>query len=546
MIKKSIKKSPKKVYSPDFSKKKTVNIPLGMATTEYNEPNMPPLAFNPFVNIVGQTLLDQNDFGKGFNFSQSYSESLNNPNTPNDINTALELVKLNVPIVGDLVVNSLQEGISANTNKNRLRYGLPGNASQGPTKKALGGNNWFAPMVAPQFSLYGQFGQDTNQGMLQVPQYENKSKEYNLNIDATKYSMISPIVSSALQGISGLSKSAPNKQNFNFYNQRASQNSINTDLYSTKQDLYGNQYFDRGGELKSLQSQYDSRNKSIAALQMLGDEDNDIVEALSYSNSLLSPKINKLQEAKTLEEIADYQQKLEEQSKLISQQSNQQAFYNYTPYRDTEDTQMFIDDDGEYNSSYVPSPNIGFNKNVNVGDNAKYAYKYFQQKGVAPHIAAGIVGNFTQESNVNPNITNSLGAFGAGQWLGPRKKALFNFAKNTGRKPNSLDTQLDFTLYELQTTEANANKALSKAKTPEEAAYIFRKKYERSGEHEANDKRRINTAQSLYYNKFKQGGTMTRYNYGGMIQQLQQYQKGGSKQNPPRLKQPKNKTSKFI
>ena len=417
MIKKSIKKSPKKVYSPDFSKKKTVNIPLGMATTEYNEPNMPPLAFNPFVNIVGQTLLDQNDFGKGFNFSQSYSESLNNPNTPNDINTALELVKLNVPIVGDLVVNSLQKGISANTNKNRLRYGLPGNASQGPTKKALGGNNWFAPMVAPQFSLYGQFGQDTNQGMLQVPQFDNISKERNINIDATKYSMISPIVSSALESISGLSRSAPNKQNFNFYNQRASQNSINTDLYSTKQDLYGNQYFDKGGELKSLQSQYDSRNKSIAALQLLGDEDNDIVEALSYSNSLLTPKINKLQEAKTLEEIADYQQQLEEQSKLISQQSNQQAFYNYTPYRDTEDTQMFIDD-GEYNSSYVPSPNIGFRatplpsnkEQMSIIKNTALKYN------VPPEILAGVYGAETAYGRHN-TMVSSAGAQGPFQFM---------------------------------------------------------------------------------------------------------------------------------
>ena len=143
--------------------------------------------------------------------------------------------------------------------------------------------------------------------------------------------------------------------------------------------------------------------------------------------------------------------------------------------------------------------------NIKPSENKNFAFNYLQQKGLAPHQAAGIVGNFAQESNVNPNITNSIGAFGAGQWLGARKKALFDFAKRNGQDPANLQTQLDFTMHELNTTEKGAFNTLKGTKTSAEAAQVFRKKYERPGEHEANDNRRIQEARKLH--PFQKGGT---------------------------------------
>lgn len=153
--------------------------------------------------------------------------------------------------------------------------------------------------------------------------------------------------------------------------------------------------------------------------------------------------------------------------------------------------------DFEITENYEPAK-------TNTSENQSFAFNYLQQKGLQPHQAAGVVGNFTQESNMNPGITNSIGAFGAGQWLGSRKKALFQYAKTTGKDPYHLQTQLDFTLHELSTTEKKAGNALGNTKTSAEAARVFRKMYERPGEAEANDKRRIQEAKKLY--PYQEGG----------------------------------------
>ena len=147
---------------------------------------------------------------------------------------------------------------------------------------------------------------------------------------------------------------------------------------------------------------------------------------------------------------------------------------------------------------------------TNTTENQSFAFNYLQQQSLQPHQAAGIVGNFTQESNMNPGITNSIGAFGAGQWLGPRKKALIEFAKSKGQDPANLQTQLDFTLHELQTTEKRAGNALAKTQTTAEAAKVFRKMYERPGEKEANDKRRIQEAKKLH--PYQDGGILKKSN----------------------------------
>lgn len=110
------------------------------------------------------------------------------------------------------------------------------------------------------------------------------------------------------------------------------------------------------------------------------------------------------------------------------------------------------------------------------------------QRGFPAHVAQGIVGNIAVESGFNPGINEiaplvpgSRGGFGLFQHTGPRRRALEAFASQTGRPLADIDTQLDFVVQELGTTEKAAADALKGAKTTEEAARIFSEKFLRPG-----------------------------------------------------------------
>jgi hypothetical protein len=96
--------------------------------------------------------------------------------------------------------------------------------------------------------------------------------------------------------------------------------------------------------------------------------------------------------------------------------------------------------------------------------------KFFADKGYSPAQAAGIGGNFKQESGYNPAAVNSPeGGIGLGQWNGSRKAAL---VQRFGPNP-TLDQQLQFTADELAGPEASADKALRAAQDPVAAAQAF-------------------------------------------------------------------------
>lgn len=110
-------------------------------------------------------------------------------------------------------------------------------------------------------------------------------------------------------------------------------------------------------------------------------------------------------------------------------------------------------------------------------------------RGIPAHIAYGIAGNMQIESDgfqtdVNeyaPLVPGSRGGYGLNQWTGPRRRQYEAFAADRGVNPSDLDTQLDFTLWELQNTEAPAWMALRQASTPGEAAQIYSEKFLRPG-----------------------------------------------------------------
>lgn len=115
-------------------------------------------------------------------------------------------------------------------------------------------------------------------------------------------------------------------------------------------------------------------------------------------------------------------------------------------------------------------------------ERAKYAYQYLIDHGYTPAQAAGIVGNLQVESGpnldqlLNPN-DKGMPSYGIAQWRGSRAES---FRGAYGVYPNeaTIDQQLEFMVHELDTTHASANKAILSSTTPEQAAYVFDRKFE--------------------------------------------------------------------
>jgi hypothetical protein len=126
-----------------------------------------------------------------------------------------------------------------------------------------------------------------------------------------------------------------------------------------------------------------------------------------------------------------------------------------------------------------------------------------RQKNFTNAQIAGILGNFSQESSLNPRINEGgkvgaplgVGGFGLAQWTGGRQNALVNFAKQRKMDPGDPALQADFLIYELEGPEKRAAESLRQAKSPEQAALVFRRDYERAGI--PKDERRMQAARGF-------------------------------------------------
>jgi hypothetical protein len=159
---------------------------------------------------------------------------------------------------------------------------------------------------------------------------------------------------------------------------------------------------------------------------------------------------------------------------------------------DTEDTSLTAD---AAVASYFES--IGFNNTDST--NLSEVYTYFTSKGLTAAQAAGVVGNFTQESKANPSDGLPNGpSIGIAQWNEPgRWDTLKAFAANQGRNPLDLSLQLDFVWHELNTSYSTALKDLKATTNATDAATEFSNEYEMDGDgpHPTN---RINYANGAY------------------------------------------------
>lgn len=106
-------------------------------------------------------------------------------------------------------------------------------------------------------------------------------------------------------------------------------------------------------------------------------------------------------------------------------------------------------------------------------------------RGVPQSAAIGMAGNIAVESRFDPGINEiapvvpgSRGGFGLIQWTGPRRRQLEAFA---GGNVADLDTQLDFLVHELNTSERSARDQIYSAQDPETAARLVSEKFLRPG-----------------------------------------------------------------
>ena len=158
-------------------------------------------------------------------------------------------------------------------------------------------------------------------------------------------------------------------------------------------------------------------------------------------------------------------------------------------------------------------------------ERAQYIMRYLIDKGgLTPVQAAGIVGNWIQESSLDTSLVNKIGATGIGQWLDDRRNNLMNFAAKRGKDWRDLDTQLDFALWEMKdggqffNTNGVRDKFYS-TNSASEAAVYFRKGYERPGEHEANDPNRTSKAETALDEYYKSSSKTGKYDISKSTQE---------------------------
>ncbi len=118
--------------------------------------------------------------------------------------------------------------------------------------------------------------------------------------------------------------------------------------------------------------------------------------------------------------------------------------------------------------------------------NQKTAYDFFVLKGLTNFQASGIVGNLIQESGVDPAISQSGGGPGRGiaqwsagdRWDTAKGDNVVAFATMQNESPTSLNLQLEFIWYELQTFSDYGFAKLKAASNVSDASIAFEDDYE--------------------------------------------------------------------
>lgn len=159
-------------------------------------------------------------------------------------------------------------------------------------------------------------------------------------------------------------------------------------------------------------------------------------------------------------------------------------------------------------AKYVPQESSTSNSEIpanrqNIG---QLMYdRYIQKHHYTPSQASAMVGNAGQESSFNTEVISKDGhnSYGLFQFTGPRRQAYLKFAKENHMDPNDWRAQVDFSDYELHTTESRAWREMNRNPnaSPEDMALTVSTYYERPKAKYANNARRQKIAREVYDGK---------------------------------------------
>ena len=164
----------------------------------------------------------------------------------------------------------------------------------------------------------------------------------------------------------------------------------------------------------------------------------------------------------------------------------------------------------------VSQPAADINLKLDGNTNIEKAFNFFISPiggNFTPEQACGMIGNFCVESGANSNggDINPLArsgfqdenSFGIAQW-NPAKaacerfKQLVNYSARIGLNYNTIEAQLRFVKFELETQAFLGLGQLRRAETVREATIVFQDKYERPNKDLAHTNQRIAFAQETF------------------------------------------------
>lgn len=129
---------------------------------------------------------------------------------------------------------------------------------------------------------------------------------------------------------------------------------------------------------------------------------------------------------------------------------------------------------------------------------AKVVIDFLVNKGLTKEQAIGIAANLQQESGFRTGILGDHGtSMGLAQWHADRMRNLKTWTADNNLDYMTVDGQLEFLWYELNTSEKSALNAIKSTDTPEDAAYAFTVKFERPANRDTRGKERASIATSL-------------------------------------------------
>ena len=127
---------------------------------------------------------------------------------------------------------------------------------------------------------------------------------------------------------------------------------------------------------------------------------------------------------------------------------------------------------------------------------ARSLMTYFQSQGLSKDAAAALIGNFMQESSLNPSMDSS-GGIGLASWTASRASALKAFAGQLHQSWTSLAVQAQFVMHELRASYSGVLNAVRNSTNPSAAADIIGHQYEGAGVMGSRDSYAATVAASL-------------------------------------------------